>query len=113
MSKVIAEVATDPIGTQSPHESDYVVAAERALQEAIHNGAQIQYQINPMSTTLEGECQDVFAVLEQMHGAPFQEGAKRVITSIRVDERRDQDASMARNVERVEKKLTVSKAEMC
>lgn len=49
----------------------------------------------------------------QMHAAPFHEGAMRVITTIRVDERRDRNASMAHSVDVVEKKLAVSKAEMC
>lgn len=63
MPKVIAEIATDPIGTHSPNESDYIVAAERVLKRAIGNGAQVKYNINPMSTTLEGESHDVFSIL--------------------------------------------------
>lgn len=113
MSKVIAEIATDPIGTNCPNESDYIVAAERVLKQAVGNGMNVQYKINPMSTTLEGEARDVFSILEQMHAAPFREGAVRVITSIRIDERRDRQASMAHNVDVVEKKLAVSKANMC
>jgi uncharacterized protein YqgV (UPF0045/DUF77 family) len=66
-----------------------------------------------MSTTLEGDCHDVFSVLERMHAAPFEEGAMRVISTIRVDERHDHDASMTRSVEVTEKKLAVSKADMC
>lgn len=113
MHKVIAEVATDPIGTHSPNESDYIVAAERALKNAIGSGAKVQYKINPMSTTLEGEAHTIFSILEQMHAASFKEGAMRVITSIRVDERRDRDPSMTYSVEVVEKKLSVSKADVC
>lgn len=114
MPKVIAEIATDPIGTHSPNESDYIVAAELVLKQAIGNGTQIQYKINPMSTTLEGESHEVFSILEQMHAAPFHEGAMRVITTIRIDEQREhQEASMAHSVDVVEKKLAVSKTQMC
>lgn len=113
MPNIIAEIAIDPIGTDSPHESDYVVAAERVLKNAIHNGTIIHYRINPMSTTVEGDFHEVLELLGKMHKAPFIEGAERVITTIRIDERNDREVSMKRSVELVEKKLNASKADMC
>ncbi len=113
MNTAIAEIAIDPIGTQSPDESDYIVAAERVLKQAIAAGADLRYRINPMGTTLEGPAETVFAVLQKMHAAPFFQGAPRVISTIRIDERRDREASMARAVDVVERKLAVTKAEMC
>ncbi|WP_303674563.1 MTH1187 family thiamine-binding protein [Vampirovibrio chlorellavorus] len=113
MSRLIAEIAVDPIGTQEPTESDYVVAAERALKKAVEANSSLQYQINPMSTTIEGEREDVLRVLERMHQAPFQEGARRVITTIRLDERSDQDNAMRHHTDVVLQKLAVSKGSMC
>lgn len=37
MPKVIAEIATNPIGTHSPNERDYIVSAERVVKQAIGN----------------------------------------------------------------------------
>lgn len=113
MSRLIAEIAVDPIGTQEPTESDYVVAAERALKKAVEASGSLQYQINPMSTTIEGEREEVLKVLERMHQAPFEEGARRVITTIRLDERHDRDSTMAHHMDVVHQKLAVSKGSMC
>lgn len=113
MPTVIAEIAVDPIGTRSPDESDFIVAAERVIKQALRDGAALRYRINPMGTTLEGPAETLFEVLQKMHAAPFAEGAPRVISTIRIDERRDREASMARAVDVVERKLAVGKAEMC
>jgi uncharacterized protein (TIGR00106 family) len=113
MCRLIAEISVDPIGTQEPTESDYVVAAERALKKAVEANSTLQYQINPMSTTIEGEREDVLRILERMHQAPFEEGAKRVITTIRLDERMDQDSSIQHHMDVVSQKLAVTKGSMC
>lgn len=113
MSRLIAEIAVDPIGTKEPTESDYIVAAERALKKAVEANSSLQYQINPMSTIIEGEREDVLWALELMHQAPFEEGAQRVITTIRLDERQDQDSSMKHHVDVVKQKLAVTKGSIC
>jgi uncharacterized protein (TIGR00106 family) len=113
MPRIIAEIATDPIGGNTPSESDYVVAAERILQNARRRGDDIHYRINALSTTVEGDFHTVVHLLEQMHEAPFQEGARRVLTTIRIDDRRDREPDMDRSVQVVEKKLDIGKAEMC
>lgn len=113
MCRVIAEIAVDPIGTQEPTESDYIVAAERVLKKVVDANSGLRYQVNPMSTTLEGEREDVLWALELMHQAPFEEGARRVITTIRLDERQDKDSSMEHHVDTVARKLAVDKSSMC
>ena len=103
MSKVSADVYIVPLGTYSPSISDYVAACEEVLK-AYPN---IKYQINPMSTTLEGELEVILEIVRRMHEAPFRQGAMRVSTSIRIDDRRDVDSSLEHKVEVVREKAHV------
>lgn len=113
MSQVLVELSIDPIGTNTTSESDYIVSAERVLKHAALNGIDVSYKIGPMSTTLKGELYQMLSLVGQMHEAAFKEGAKRVISSIRIDDRRDKELELEHNVNIVEKKLSISKAEMC
>ncbi|MBC9783051.1 MTH1187 family thiamine-binding protein [Heliobacterium chlorum] len=98
---VIAEVTVVPLGTGSPSLSRYVAACHRVLQQA----QGIRYQLTPMNTIIEGELDKVLEVIRQMHEVPFGEGAQRVSTSIRIDDRRDKTLTMEGKVGAVEAKL--------
>lgn len=97
MGKVIAEVSFSPLGTATPSLSKYVAAAMAVLKEH----PEVRYQLNPMGTVLEGERRDVINVIEEMNEAVFAAGALRVGTSLKIDERRDKEASMEAKVEAV------------
>jgi len=47
----------------------------------------------------------VLTVIRQMHEIPFNAGAERVSTSVRIDDRRDKDASMVQKMQAVQDKL--------
>lgn len=99
---VIADIHVTPIGTETPSLSDYVAAAEAVLQRYPN----IKSQLNPMTTTLEGDLDTILQVLRDMHEAPFARGAQRVSTTIRIDERRDKpQPGMQDRVASVQKKL--------
>ena len=97
MGKVIAEVSFSPIGTGTPSLSRYVTAALAVLEAH----PEVRYQLNPMGTVMEGERRDVIEVIEAMNEAIFAAGAPRVGTTLKIDERRDKDASMEHKVESV------------
>ncbi|HYO48660.1 MAG TPA: MTH1187 family thiamine-binding protein [Chloroflexia bacterium] len=97
MVKVIAEVTFSPIGTATPSLSKYVAAALAVLKEQ----SDVEYQLNPMGTVLEGERRDIIEVVERMNEAIFAAGALRVGTTLKIDERRDKAASMQHKVESV------------
>ncbi len=97
MSKVVAEVSFSPIGTGTPSLSRYITAALAVLGEH----PEVRFQLNPMGTVLEGERGDVIRVVEAMNEAIFAAGAQRVGTTLKIDERRDKDASMEHKVESV------------
>ncbi|MBO8168801.1 MAG: MTH1187 family thiamine-binding protein [Thermoanaerobacteraceae bacterium] len=97
----VAEVTVVPIGTASPSISKYVAECHKVLEQA----EGIKYQLTPMGTIIEGDVDDILAVVRKMHEVPFDRGAQRVSTTLKIDERRDKELTMSGKVESVEQKL--------
>jgi uncharacterized protein (TIGR00106 family) len=100
MPVIFVDVTIVPIGTADTGVSRYVAACERLLAEF----PDVRFKINPMSTTLEGELDRIFALIRRMHEAPFAQGAQRVSTAIRIDDRRDVRHTLEHKVENVFRK---------
>lgn len=92
----IAEVSIMPIGTNSTSLSSYVAACLRALDDS-----GLTYEVHGMGTIIEGALKDLFDVIVKMHEVPFEAGALRVVTSIKIDDRRDKGASAKEKVKAV------------
>lgn len=59
-----------------------------------------------MSTEIEGsDLKEIFEAITEMHFAQFKNGAKRVNTSITIDDRRDKDANLSEMVDSAYKKI--------
>lgn len=97
----IVEVCVVPLGTGSTSVSEYVAACHKVLQQE----KDLQYQLTPMATIIEGDLDKILAAISKMHEVPFAAGAGRVITTIRIDDRRDKERTMADKVTSVEEKL--------
>ena len=97
----IVEVCVVPLGTGSTSVSEYVAACHKVLQQE----KDLQYQLTPMATIIEGDLDKILAAIGKMHEVPFAAGAGRVITTIRIDDRRDKERTMADKVASVEEKL--------
>lgn len=97
----IADVTIIPVGTNGPSVSEYVAEIHQVLD---HYKDKVRVQLTPMSTLIEGELRDVFEVIQVIHEVPFQKGAARVATNIRIDDRRDKKVSMQDKVRAVEAK---------
>ena len=97
----IAEVTVIPIGTASTSLSSYVADLQRVLEQQKN----IQYTLTSMSTIIEGSLDDIFIAIRAIHEAPFQTDAQRVSTSIKIDDRRDQESSSAQKLRSVQEKL--------
>jgi uncharacterized protein (TIGR00106 family) len=104
----IVEVTIVPLGTGSPSVSRYVAEVHKVLEQA---SEPVKFQLTPMSTIIEGDLDDLLAVVRRMHEVPFAKGAQRVSTSIRIDERRDKPASMDQKLQSVREKLAGEAAE--
>ena len=97
----MVEVTIVPLGTASPSVSRYVAECHKVL--AREEG--IKYQLTPMSTVIEGDLDRIFEIIRKMHEVPFMSGALRVSTSIKIDDRRDKELTMAGKLQSVKEKL--------
>ena len=97
----VVEVTIVPIGTATPSVSRYVADCVKLLE----NAAGVTYQLNSMGTVVEGDLDRVLELVRQMHECPFTEGVQRVVTTVRIDDRRDKALTMAGKVAAVEKIL--------
>lgn len=96
----IAFLTITPLGTATPSVSRFVAGVERILRETT-----LTHQLTAMGTIIEGDLDEILAVVRRMHEHPFTQGAQRVSTSLRIDDRRDKPASIAGKMRSVEEKL--------
>ncbi|SFI10269.1 uncharacterized protein, MTH1187 family [Tindallia magadiensis] len=96
----IVETTITPLGTASTSISQYVADCHKVLSDY----PEIKYQLTPMGTILEGELSTILQVIQKMHEVPFTSGAQRVSTSIKIDDRRDQQATMSKKLRSVQEK---------
>lgn len=97
----VVEVSITPLGTATPSVSKYVAGCLQIVRES-----GLRHQLTPMGTVIEGNLDDILAVIRRMHEAPFRAGAQRVSTLIKIDDRRDREGhSMAGKIRSVEEKM--------
>ena len=99
---VIAEVSVVPLGTGDCSLSKYVAGC-LAVIEAFDD---LKFQLTPMGTVIEGPLDSVLEAIKLMHEVPFETGVKRVVTTIKLDDRRDIKNSMSRKVDSVLNKMS-------
>jgi uncharacterized protein (TIGR00106 family) len=97
----MAEVSVVPLGTKTPSVSQYVARAIKVLEQ--EKG--IKYETTPMGTVIEGDLDRILAVVKKMHEVIFGEGVARVITTVKIDDRRDKAQSMKGKLDSLKKKL--------
>ncbi len=97
---MIVEFSVIPVGG-GVSVSEFLVPA---LKELERRG--IRYEVTAMSTIFEAESiKEALKAVEEAHEAVFKTGIKRVITSIRIDDRRDKRVSMKDKVESLMSKI--------
>ena len=98
MAVVFLSIA--PLGTGTPSVSRWVAGVERILRET-----GLTHQLTAMGTIIEGDLDEILAVVRRMHEHPFTQGAVRVSTLVKIDDRRDKAHTIAGKVRSVEEKL--------
>ncbi len=91
----IVAVSIAPSGTESSSLSRYVA---RAL-EVIRDDGRVEWELNSMFTTMQGELADCLEIIGEMHEALAEMGAPRIASVIKIDDRRDKPADMKVKVE--------------
>lgn len=89
---MLAEFSIIPVGS-GVSISKYVAIAAKIVDES-----GLDYRINPMATVVEGDADEIFALIKKCHEAVMKEVA-RVLISITIDDRKDKKSP------RIEKKL--------
>lgn len=97
-NRIIAEITTYPIG-MGISLSEFV---KKAVKE-IDNFPDIRVHHHPMGTVIEVSTLDqVFEVTKLAHEAIIRTGAKRVVTQLKIDDRRDKPRRMEDKVAAIE-----------
>jgi len=97
--QVVAEVSIVPVGTADAGISRYVAAS----LEVLEGRKDLSYRLTPMGTVIEGRLSKVLEAIREMHEVPFNKGAARVVTTIKIDDRRDKITTMDSKLESVRK----------
>jgi uncharacterized protein (TIGR00106 family) len=80
-----ADVSVLALGRADPSTTEYIAEIQRRLQ----GQQRVRYRMHAMGTSLEGSTADILAVVADLHAVPFEQGAPRVYTVLKLDERRD------------------------
>jgi len=97
----IIDVSVIPLGTERPSVSKYVAEAIKALKDE----KDVKYELTAMGTIIEGQLPRLLSLAQKMHDSAFNAGAMRVFTIIKIDERRDQAATISSKIEAVNREL--------
>lgn len=84
---MLAELEVIPIGTGSPSLSSILAQVAKLIDQS-----GLDYQVGPMGTTVEGEWDRIMTLARQCHQAVLQ-SSSRVMTTIRIDDRKDKPAA--------------------
>lgn len=97
-NKIIVEIICSPVGV-GISVSKYVKAAVKAIEA--YPGIRVMH--HPMGTVFEADTMDqVLEVTKLAHEAIFEAGVQRVVTQVRIDDRRDKERTMEDKVKALE-----------
>jgi uncharacterized protein (TIGR00106 family) len=99
---VIAEFSTIPVGNGETSVGRYVAAAVQAFKSI----EGLEYEVTAMGTVLAAKDLDtILAAVKQAHEAVVAMGAKRVESTLRIDDRRDKPRAVGDKVKAVKEYL--------
>jgi uncharacterized protein (TIGR00106 family) len=98
----ILEISVVPIGIKDTSLSSYVADCIRILKKE-----KVHYELTAMGTNIEGDLRKLISVALKMHQVPFKKGALRVLTTLKIDDRRDKKGTLSGKKRAVESKLRV------
>lgn len=97
----ILEISVVPIGTKGTSLSRYVADCIKVLRKE----KKVNYELTSMGTNLEGNLKDLIKIALKMHEVPFLKGAPRVLTTLKIDDRRDKKGTLEGKKKAVQSKL--------
>jgi uncharacterized protein (TIGR00106 family) len=86
---IIAQLSVYPLG-EGTHLSRFVKKGIAIIRESGYT-----YEVGGMSTSIEvPDLDSLFDLIKKVHAAHLAEGAKRIVIDLKVDDRRDKNASI-------------------
>lgn len=93
---IIAQLSISPVG-ENVSLSNFVKTAIDAIKK--HN---VKFETNAMSTIIEARNFDeLFSIISDVHKSILDMGVKRILIDIKIDDRRDKDATINSKVKSV------------
>lgn len=90
---IVAEISVVPIG-EGTSVGKYVRLAVKEIKES-----GVKYHVSPMGTCFETKTlEDALEIAARAHRAVASAGAKRIVTTLKIDERLDTEHSMEKKV---------------
>ena len=80
----VAEICMFPLGTDGTSVGEYL---EPVIKEIEKSG--LKYMVCPMGTVVEGNLDEILGLVKKCHEVIFRAGAKRVVISLKIDDRID------------------------
>ena len=77
------EIAVYPLGTDNSS-----ITKEVSKVFEVLDNCDLTYQITTMGTVIEGTIDELFALARELHESVFSDSVKRVVTTIKIDDKR-------------------------
>lgn len=96
----LMEISVVPIG-EGTSVSGFVAEAVRVLD----GEPGIEYEFSSMGTIVSGEVDRLLSVAQKMHNAVRKAGARRIYTTIKIDDRQDKPLTLHSKVDSLRREL--------
>ncbi|MEM3832781.1 MAG: MTH1187 family thiamine-binding protein [Thermoprotei archaeon] len=94
---LLADIHVSPIGTCSTSVSEYIKIAINILKQR-----NIKFIIGPFSTSIEvKDFNELASIINEIHEELYRMGIKRIVTEIRIDDRRDKEVTLESKIQAV------------
>jgi len=98
----IMEISIVPLGAKTASVSKYVASSIEVLKK--EKG--IKYKLTSMGTIIEADSVErLLGIASKMHNKVLYTGTKRVVTTIKIDDRKDKKLTAKGKIKSVQKKL--------
>ncbi len=99
----LMQISVVPLGTGSSGVGEFVAGIVKKLDKQ-----GVVYTLTDMGTVLEADIGDLLEIAAMMHEVPFQKGARRVVTHITIDDRRDKKVAIGDKISSVINRLNIA-----
>ncbi len=95
---LLVDIHVSPVGTCSTSVSEYIKIAINVLKRK-----RVKFIIGPFSTSFEiSNFNELASIINEIHDELYKAGVKRIVTEIRIDDRRDKEITLESKIKAVE-----------